>query len=67
VSLLSDGTPRTVAEIHRALSPVKYETIAARVQAMARDHTLVAAAGYAAKPSNGTTARRYLVAQGVTA
>lgn len=66
VSLLSDGKPRTTTEMHSELEDAKWRTVVKTVEVMVAGGILCVAAGFAHRPSNGHTARRYVLNQGVT-
>jgi len=67
VSLLQDGTPRSLTEMHIACKPATFHSVEGVVRKMNRAGALIPVAGFAARPANGPTSRRYVLAQGVTA
>jgi len=63
VSLLQDGTPRSMNEMHSALKPLTFSAIEGVVRKMRKTGDMIPAAGFSCRPPNGTTARRFVLAQ----
>ena len=66
-SIVQDGKPRSLAELHKELAPAKWYAVQSAFELMLKKGEFHVAAGHAFKPAKGHTARRYVLNQEVAA